>query len=231
MRFDADRGTESSDGRQRHQLRYYEAQGLLEADRGANGYREYNENAVLRVKQIRHLLGAGLSSEDIAYLLPCAVGEAPGAARMSRVTGRDAVTAAATGRSDGQARSIPRRSCRLHRCGRSNGQRELPGLPPGKARSSRRSSCRAGTSSSRSTVMTMTPNLSLTVVQPWAMTRPQSAEPPPTARCERATTGRGEARSSRRSPLWCSASQACAAGKRRGFRSAAAHSDAVNRRG
>ncbi|MFI6788820.1 MerR family transcriptional regulator [Nonomuraea sp. NPDC050383] len=60
-----------------HQLRYYELQGLLEADRGANGYREYNEDAVLRVKQIRHLLGAGLSSEDIAYLLPCAVGEAP----------------------------------------------------------------------------------------------------------------------------------------------------------
>jgi len=60
-----------------HQLRYYEAQGLLEAERGTNGYREYDENAVLRVKQIRHLLGAGLSSEDIAYLLPCALGEAP----------------------------------------------------------------------------------------------------------------------------------------------------------
>ncbi|MFD0854662.1 MerR family transcriptional regulator [Actinomadura adrarensis] len=60
-----------------HQLRYYEAQGLLDADRAANGYREYGEDAVLRVKQIRHLLGAGLSSEDIAYLLPCAVGEAP----------------------------------------------------------------------------------------------------------------------------------------------------------
>ncbi|MEK2476879.1 MULTISPECIES: MerR family transcriptional regulator [Streptomyces] len=60
-----------------HQLRYYEAQGLLEADRGANGYREFDENAVLRVRQIRHLLGAGLSSEDIAYVLPCAVGEAP----------------------------------------------------------------------------------------------------------------------------------------------------------
>ncbi|MEV0176089.1 MerR family transcriptional regulator [Streptomyces sp. NPDC050803] len=60
-----------------HQLRYYEAQGLLEADRGANGYREYDDSAVLRVKQIRHLLGAGLSSEDIAYVLPCAVGEAP----------------------------------------------------------------------------------------------------------------------------------------------------------
>ncbi|MFI9235633.1 MerR family transcriptional regulator [Streptomyces cinnamoneus] len=60
-----------------HQLRYYEAQGLLEAERSANGYREYDESAVLRVKQIRHLLGAGLSSEDIAYLLPCAVGEVP----------------------------------------------------------------------------------------------------------------------------------------------------------
>ncbi|MEV4672918.1 MerR family transcriptional regulator [Actinomadura sp. NPDC049382] len=60
-----------------HQLRYYEARGLLAADRRANGYREYDESAVLRVREIRHLLGAGLSSEDIAYLLPCAVGEAP----------------------------------------------------------------------------------------------------------------------------------------------------------
>ncbi|MEV4945563.1 MerR family transcriptional regulator [Streptomyces sp. NPDC053755] len=60
-----------------HQLRYYEAQGLLEAERGANGYRDYDESAVLRVRQIRHLLAAGLSSEDIAYVLPCAVGEEP----------------------------------------------------------------------------------------------------------------------------------------------------------
>jgi DNA-binding transcriptional MerR regulator len=60
-----------------HQLRYYEAQGLLEAARGANGYRVFDEGAVLRVRQIRHLLDAGLSSEDIASVLPCAVGEAP----------------------------------------------------------------------------------------------------------------------------------------------------------
>lgn len=60
-----------------HQLRYYESQGLLEADRSANGYRDYPETAVLRVKQIRHLLAAGLSSDDIAYLLPCATGETP----------------------------------------------------------------------------------------------------------------------------------------------------------
>lgn len=31
-----------------HQLRYYEAQGLLEAERGTNGYREFGEEAVLR---------------------------------------------------------------------------------------------------------------------------------------------------------------------------------------
>ncbi|MEV0062287.1 MerR family transcriptional regulator [Nocardia sp. NPDC050718] len=60
-----------------HQLRYYEAQGLLTADRSANGYRVYDEGSVLRVQQIRHLLGAGLSSDDIAYLLPCAQGEVP----------------------------------------------------------------------------------------------------------------------------------------------------------
>ncbi|MFE0423645.1 MerR family transcriptional regulator [Streptomyces sp. NPDC058953] len=60
-----------------HQLRYYEAQGLLAPERGGNGYRAYDESAVLKVRQIRHLLDAGLSSDDIAYLLPCAVGEAP----------------------------------------------------------------------------------------------------------------------------------------------------------
>ena len=60
-----------------HQLRYYEAQGLLEPDRSAAGYRVYDPSDVVTVKQIRHLLEAGLSTEDIAYLLPCAFGEAP----------------------------------------------------------------------------------------------------------------------------------------------------------
>ncbi|MEK8226762.1 MerR family transcriptional regulator [Oerskovia sp. M15] len=58
-----------------HQLRYYEVQGLLEPDRTVAGYRVYNQTDVVKVKQIRHLLGAGLSTEDIAYLLPCATGE------------------------------------------------------------------------------------------------------------------------------------------------------------
>ncbi|TMQ89775.1 MerR family transcriptional regulator [Actinomadura soli] len=60
-----------------HQLRYYEAQGLLEPDRGANGYREYADDAVLTVTQIRRLLEAGLSTQEIAFLLPCATGTAP----------------------------------------------------------------------------------------------------------------------------------------------------------
>ncbi|GAB3669006.1 MerR family transcriptional regulator [Actinocorallia lasiicapitis] len=60
-----------------HLLRYYEEQGLLAPGRGANGYRDYAEGSVLTVTQIRGLLDAGLSTEDIAYLLPCAQGRTP----------------------------------------------------------------------------------------------------------------------------------------------------------
>ncbi|GHH51723.1 DNA-binding transcriptional MerR regulator [Streptomyces umbrinus] len=60
-----------------HQLRYYEAQGLLEPDRGTSGYREYSDDAVLTVAQIRRLLEAGLSTEEIRYLQPCVTGTAP----------------------------------------------------------------------------------------------------------------------------------------------------------
>jgi DNA-binding transcriptional MerR regulator len=60
-----------------HQLRYYESQGLLEPGRGSSGYREYSDDDVVTVVQIRKLLQAGLSTQDIAYLLPCATGTAP----------------------------------------------------------------------------------------------------------------------------------------------------------
>jgi DNA-binding transcriptional MerR regulator len=60
-----------------HQLRYYEAQGLLEPDRASNGYREYTPDAVLTVTQIRRLLDAGLSTEEIGFMLPCATGTGP----------------------------------------------------------------------------------------------------------------------------------------------------------
>lgn len=58
-------------------LRYYEAQGLLEAGRGANGYRDYDEDSVTTVRQVRALLDAGLSTEVIRSVLPCARGERP----------------------------------------------------------------------------------------------------------------------------------------------------------
>jgi DNA-binding transcriptional MerR regulator len=60
-----------------HQLRYYEAQGLLEPRRSPGGYREYTDDAILTVTQIRRLLAAGLSTDDIAYMLPCVTGPAP----------------------------------------------------------------------------------------------------------------------------------------------------------
>ncbi|WP_280346899.1 MerR family transcriptional regulator [Nocardia neocaledoniensis] len=53
-------------------LRYYEEQGLLRPRRDANGYRSYPEAAVAAVTKIRELLAAGLTTDDIAQLLPCA---------------------------------------------------------------------------------------------------------------------------------------------------------------
>ncbi|MER5965721.1 MerR family transcriptional regulator [Streptomyces sp. NPDC002057] len=58
-------------------LRYYEAQGLLEARRGPNGYRVYDEESVVTVRQIRVLLAAGLTTEVIRAVLPCVHGELP----------------------------------------------------------------------------------------------------------------------------------------------------------
>jgi DNA-binding transcriptional MerR regulator len=58
-------------------LRYYEEQELLEAARGANGYRRYDEDAVVTVRQIRSLLQAGLTTEVIRAVLPCVRGERP----------------------------------------------------------------------------------------------------------------------------------------------------------
>src|SRR5260370_1429762 len=58
-------------------LRYYEAQGLLDARRGHNGYRSYDEGSVLTVRQVRALLDAGLSTEVIREVMPCIRGERP----------------------------------------------------------------------------------------------------------------------------------------------------------
>lgn len=52
-------------------LRYYEEQGLLEAERSPSGQRRYPEDAVDRVHFIQQLYAAGLSSRDVLELLPC----------------------------------------------------------------------------------------------------------------------------------------------------------------
>ncbi|MHC0429790.1 MerR family transcriptional regulator [Streptomyces sp. O3] len=59
-------------------LRYYEEQGLLEVQRGPNGYREYDDEALVAVRKVRALLDAGLSTELIRWVLPCTRGEQPG---------------------------------------------------------------------------------------------------------------------------------------------------------
>ncbi|GAA3881946.1 MerR family transcriptional regulator [Saccharothrix violaceirubra] len=58
-------------GTSRRLLRYYEEQGLLASTRAANGYREYDERFVDRVRQIRGLLDAGLPTRIIRQILPC----------------------------------------------------------------------------------------------------------------------------------------------------------------
>lgn len=52
-------------------LRYYEQRDLLHPWRLANGYRSYAQNDVERVRQIRNLLAAGLSTEVIRKIVHC----------------------------------------------------------------------------------------------------------------------------------------------------------------
>ncbi|WP_020669428.1 MerR family transcriptional regulator [Amycolatopsis nigrescens] len=52
-------------------LRYYEQNGLLPARRSANGYRDYPATAVTRVRNIRRLLGLGLTATEIRHFRPC----------------------------------------------------------------------------------------------------------------------------------------------------------------
>ncbi|MFF7249235.1 MerR family transcriptional regulator [Embleya sp. NPDC008237] len=52
-------------------LRYYEEQGLLTPTRRDNGYREYTEADLTRVRHIRALLAAGLPTAVIAKVIHC----------------------------------------------------------------------------------------------------------------------------------------------------------------
>ncbi|MEU3609986.1 MerR family transcriptional regulator [Streptomyces sp. NPDC035033] len=65
-------------------LRHYERAGLLSSVRAANGYRVYEEGAVVRVANIRHLLDAGLTLEDVAAFRSCLDGDLPSAPPSAR---------------------------------------------------------------------------------------------------------------------------------------------------
>ncbi|MFE9093264.1 MerR family transcriptional regulator [Streptomyces sp. NPDC007264] len=52
-------------------LRHYEQAGLISSERAPNGYRIYDERAAVRVRNIRNLLAAGLTLDDVRVFLPC----------------------------------------------------------------------------------------------------------------------------------------------------------------
>ena len=65
-------------------LRYYEEQGLLTPHRTAAGHRRFDAESVDRVLLVQRLFAAGLSSRDIAPVLPCLL--APSAENGAEIT-------------------------------------------------------------------------------------------------------------------------------------------------
>lgn len=56
-------------------LRHYEQAGMISSQRAPNGYRIYDELAVVRVRNIRQLLAAGLTLDDLRVFLSCLDGD------------------------------------------------------------------------------------------------------------------------------------------------------------
>lgn len=52
-------------------LRYYEEQGLISSTRRDNGYRDYDEDTLPVVRNVRTLLAAGLTMADIGQVGDC----------------------------------------------------------------------------------------------------------------------------------------------------------------
>ena len=52
-------------------VRYYEAQGLVRAARKENGYRDYGEEDVRVVREVRSLLSLGLTAEQTYPFIDC----------------------------------------------------------------------------------------------------------------------------------------------------------------
>jgi len=58
-------------GVSRRLIRYYELHGLLHSRRTANGWREFDDDARARVRNIRELLESGLNVADIKRVASC----------------------------------------------------------------------------------------------------------------------------------------------------------------
>ncbi|GAA3159688.1 MULTISPECIES: MerR family transcriptional regulator [Streptomyces] len=56
-------------------LRHYEREGLITSERLPNGYRDYGPEAAVRVRNIRHLLDAGLTLADVWCFEGCLDGD------------------------------------------------------------------------------------------------------------------------------------------------------------
>ncbi|BCW48110.1 MerR family transcriptional regulator [Arthrobacter sp. StoSoilB13] len=56
-------------GVQTRMLRYYEQQGLINASRSTNGYREYSDEQIEHARHVRALIAAGLSTRMIKIVL------------------------------------------------------------------------------------------------------------------------------------------------------------------
>ncbi|MGA4843982.1 MerR family transcriptional regulator [Streptomyces sp. G45] len=71
-------------------LRHYEQEGLIASARAGNGYRDYDERAAVRVRNIRYLLDAGYTLADVRYFAACLDGDvaaappSPTALRLAR---------------------------------------------------------------------------------------------------------------------------------------------------
>ena len=52
-------------------IRHYESKGLVHVKRLANGYRDYDESAVAKIKTIQLYLSLGLTTDNIAQIIDC----------------------------------------------------------------------------------------------------------------------------------------------------------------
>jgi len=68
-------------------LRYYEQQGLIDAARSANGYRDYSDEQIEHARHVRALVEAGLSTRMIKIVLDI---ETPEQEQYSTMGGRAA---------------------------------------------------------------------------------------------------------------------------------------------